>query len=98
MQTITAKELRDNLGKIVERVQRGETIQVTYRSKPAFTLNNKLGHTKTLKPGTSLATREFLRKAKLLRSKADLRTQLEAGKSYKEIYYQDMAKKYGFEK
>jgi prevent-host-death family protein len=35
---ITAKELRDNLGEITKRVMNGEQIQVSYRGKPALSI------------------------------------------------------------
>lgn len=38
MNTITAKELRDNLGKIAKRVSAGEHIYVSYRNKLSFKL------------------------------------------------------------
>jgi len=36
--SITAKELRANLPRIVERIRRGERFIVVYRSRPAFRL------------------------------------------------------------
>lgn len=36
MRTITAKELRDNLWEITNRIQAGEHIKVTYREKDVF--------------------------------------------------------------
>jgi prevent-host-death family protein len=36
--TITAKDLRASLPRVVERVRRGEHITVIYRSRPAFRL------------------------------------------------------------
>lgn len=38
MKTITAKELRLNLDKIVARARAGESIRVTYRNHTAFTI------------------------------------------------------------
>ena len=38
MNTITAKELRDNLGEIAKRVSAGEHIHVSYRNKLSFKL------------------------------------------------------------
>ncbi len=36
MRTITAKELRDNLWEITNRIQAGEHIKVTYHEKDVF--------------------------------------------------------------
>ncbi|MDZ7744466.1 MAG: hypothetical protein U5K77_01770 [Candidatus Saccharibacteria bacterium] len=38
MKTISAKELRDNLGEITKRVSAGEHIYVSYRNKLSFKL------------------------------------------------------------
>lgn len=38
MKTITAKELRLNMDKVVARARAGESIRVTYRNRPAFTI------------------------------------------------------------
>ncbi len=96
MRTVSAKELRDNLEVYVNLARRGESVEVTYRSKPAFTIQpNKTSAVPM--PGTKLATRQFLKKAELLRSLAGSRVKSNKDRPDKKIYYQDMAKKYGLE-
>lgn len=86
MNTITAKELRDNLGDIAKRVQRGEHINVTYRNKAAFSLTPVQASTPERK---RLAGLEAFDAAPKKPSPWD------PNKSYKELYRESMAKKYG---
>jgi prevent-host-death family protein len=60
MNTISAKELRDNLDLIVQRVRAGERIRVTYRSKPAFTLEPDAPASPQPAPGSPEAMQAFL--------------------------------------
>lgn len=89
MQTITAKELRDNLGKIVKRVRRGETIQVTYRSKPAFTMQAEVALTNPSepKPGSKEAMKLFLESSARLRN-SKTTSVFDPSKSIKELYHE----------
>lgn len=54
MNTITAKELRDNLGAIAKRVEAGEQIRVSYRNKLAFRLEPLTAKADTRKPMSGL--------------------------------------------
>jgi antitoxin (DNA-binding transcriptional repressor) of toxin-antitoxin stability system len=61
MRTITAKELRDNLDQVVQRVRGGEAIRVTYRSRAAFTLQPEQPSSAPA-PGSVEAMRRFVQK------------------------------------
>lgn len=63
MNTITAKELRDNLGEVARKVARGETYSVTYRSKTAFRITGEQT-IKSSKPGNTFTARVNSRKIK----------------------------------
>lgn len=96
MKTITAKELRDNLDKVVARARAGESIRVTYRSKPAFTITAEPVEKSGPEPGSREAMQLFLKRLNA-RKKHTGQPALDANKSYKEIYWEDMAKKYDIE-
>ncbi len=87
MNTITAKELRDNLDRVVKRVGRGESIRVTYRSKSAFilqpddSLDNNLA-----KPGSRAAMTEYISQVRAI-NKIPRRSKLNPNKSIKENYH-----------
>lgn len=80
MNTITAKELRDNMDEIVKRVRRGETIHVTYRSKPAFTLQPEIAEIGQPEPGSPEAMEAFLRMTEVA-NKMPRESQLDPSKS-----------------
>ena len=86
MNTITAKELRDNLDQIVKRVRRGESIKVTYRSKAAFTLQpEKPSH--PLLPGSAQAMKKFSEETRKLRNSKE-QPFFDPNKSTKELYHE----------
>jgi prevent-host-death family protein len=60
MKTITAKNLRDHLDEIVERVRHGETIRVTYRSRPAFRIEPDTSPGAAPEPGSPEAMQNFV--------------------------------------
>ena len=84
MNTITAKELRDNLDQIVKRVRRGESIKVTYRSKPAFTLQPEKPSSSLL-PGSAQAMKKFSEETRKLRN-SKKQSVFDPNKSTKELY------------
>lgn len=86
MLTITAKELRDNLEEYVKRAKRGESIHVTYRSEPAFTLQPEKPST-TLVPGSKQAMQKFLEETRKLRS-SQKQSVFDSNKSVKELYHE----------
>jgi prevent-host-death family protein len=86
MNTITAKELRDNLDQIVKRVRRGEPIRVTYRSKAAFTLQPEKP-SGSLLPGSAEAMKKFLEEARKLRY-SKKHSVFDSNKSAKELYHE----------
>lgn len=88
--------------RIFRRVEAGETIRVSYRSRPSITMRaTPRPHRKEQapEPGSPEAMQDFLQRTAALRAQAKpnsrLRQDLAAGKTYKEIYWEDMAKKYG---
>ncbi|HEX4774118.1 MAG TPA: type II toxin-antitoxin system prevent-host-death family antitoxin [Candidatus Saccharimonadales bacterium] len=86
MNTITAKELRDNLDQIVKRVRLGEPIRVTYRSKAAFTLQpEKPSH--SLLPGSAQAMKKFSEETRKLRN-SKKRSVFDPNKNTKELYHE----------
>jgi len=88
MNTITAKELRDNLGEITRRVRGGEHLQVTYRNQPSFKLEPITPTSKQLDPLEVL--NQFLEKVQTVNTPERYRTG-----DLKQLYGEDMAKKYG---
>lgn len=84
MNTITAKELRDNLDQIVKRVRRGEPIRVTYRSKTAFTLQPEKPSSSLL-PGSAEAMKKFFEESSKLRN-SKKQSVFDPSKSTKELY------------
>lgn len=90
MKTITAVELRKNMGEIIARVQGGEVFAVTYRGgKPVSLIANTPPEKKNKSGGKELI--EALNQAAL---KAKVPERYKTG-NLKELYYEDMAKKYG---
>lgn len=89
MTTITAVEFRKNMGDIFRRVQNGEEIAVTYRNSAPIRLATDKPKRQTGKTGLDLFLESINRASKqVTRDPA-------AGRSYKEVYYEDMAKKHG---
>ena len=88
MTTITAKELRDNLGEITKKVRAGEHIIVSYRNKPSFRLEPL--EQKTPLPDPLSGLKKYLEKVK----KADIPERYKTG-DLKQLYREDMAKKHG---
>ncbi len=87
MTTITAKELRTNLDKIVARARAGETIKVTYRSKPAFTITPGATKKTGPAPGSREAIEVFLTRV-AERKKARGSSFFDPDKSIKELYHE----------
>ncbi len=93
MKTITAKELRDNLGEIAKRVSAGEHIRVTYRGTAEFII----APTTIEKPSTDITSKEqYLKTLAELRAKARPSERIKNNPDLMKIYWEDMAKKYGF--
>ncbi len=87
MTTITALELRKNLDAIVRRVQAGEHIQVTYRSKPALKLVPDHDENSKPTPGSREATAMFLRRVQARRKQTG-NPVFDSEKSIKELYHE----------
>jgi prevent-host-death family protein len=89
MTTISAKELRDNLENIVERLRAGERIRVTYRSKPAFTLEPEFSDSDRPAPGSSEAIDNFVSRVDDRRTKIT-ESHFDPSKSIKELYHDSL--------
>lgn len=87
MTVITALELRNNLDAIVRRVQAGEQIKVTYRSKPAFTLEPDRSDSDKPEPGSPEAMKRFLQGTDRLRN-SKRSSVFDPNKSTKELYHE----------
>lgn len=87
MNTITAKELRDNLGEIAKRVSAGEQMRVSYRNKELFELRPIVA--KKTEPTNSMPGLEALLKIPRKPSKLD------PNKTIKQIYHEMLDEKYG---
>lgn len=86
MKTITAKELRDNLDNIVRRARAGETIRVTYRSKPAFSIVPEASQQNAPKPGSPEAINIFLQRVNERRRNTGSPV-FDPNRSIKELYH-----------
>lgn len=86
MKTITAKELRDNLDQIVKRTELGESIEVTYRSKAAFTIV-PCRVDPAPEPGSPAAMRQFFKKIDALHEQGAFKD-ADPTKSTKELYHE----------
>ena len=87
MKTITAKNLRDNLEEIVKRVNRGESLRVTYRSKTAFLIQPDYTENTTIRPGSQVAMQNFINQV-LEINKLPRRSVLNVNKPIKELYHE----------
>lgn len=85
MKTISAKELRDNLDRIVKRARAGETIKVTYRSRPAFTIIPEPKSNTGPEPGSPEAVQLFLERVKG-HKRTTAKPALDPSKSIKDLY------------
>ena len=86
MNTISAKELRDNLGEITKRVQRGEHINVTYRNKVAFSITPV--QKKAPEPKKLSGIEAFL-------ATPSKPSPFDPNKTIKELYHEHLEEKYG---
>jgi len=86
MKTISAKELRNNLDSILERVNAGEEIIVKHRFKEPVLLRayTPKKPTKEILPGLAAFDRAPRKKVTI-----------DPSKSYKQIYREHLDKKYG---
>lgn len=87
MTTISAKELRDNLDQVIQRVKYGEDIRVTYRSKPALRLVSDEPKQKKVQPGSPEAMQRFIKRVEA-RRKTTGSPVFDPHKSIKELYHE----------
>lgn len=93
-QIISIQQIRDDPNSFVDGMARGKIYTVVRRSKMVATvgLKNSLPE-KTVKPGSKEAVKKSIEIAK--RIQRTHKPLLDPNKSYKELYYEGMAKKYG---
>lgn len=96
--TISAKEIRQDLIGFLRRIKAGNPITVIYRSKPLVTVTREAAHghentTAELMPGSPEAVARSLAYAKQLRK--DRKPVLDPHKSIKQLYAETMDEKYG---
>lgn len=84
MTTITAVELRKNMGEIMRRVEQGERFLVTYRNKTRVKLEREQSLSK---PGMSGLD--------ILRAAPRKPSGLDPNKSFKQLYHEHLEEKYG---
>jgi len=87
--TISIQEVRKNPLGFLKQINSGKTLTVIYHSKPFATVTS--ADTKTIQ--MSKSTKQMLEYARRARESA--KATLDPSKGYKELYAEDMAKKYG---
>jgi hypothetical protein len=87
--TISIQEVRKNPIGFLRQINSGKTLTVIYRSQPFATVTS--GDVQVHEETKS--TNRLLAYAELARTSA--KATIDASKSYKQIYAEDMAKKYG---
>lgn len=87
--TISIQEVRKDPLAFLRQINEGKTLVVIYHSKPYATVTS--ANVGTMQEPRS--TKRMLAYAKLARESAQIT--LDPAKSYKELYVEDMAKKYG---
>ncbi len=87
--TISIQEVRKDPLAFLRQINEGKTIVVIYHSKPFATVTSA----DTAAPQETKSTKRMLEYAKLARDSAH--HPIAPTKSYKELYAEDMAKKYG---
>lgn len=87
--SISVQEIRKNPLAFLRQIKKGKKLTVIYHSKPFATVMSA----DSPNTGQVKSTKRMLEYAQLARSSAQL--QLDSTKSYKELFSEDMAKKYG---
>jgi prevent-host-death family protein len=87
MTTITSLDLRKNLDSIVTRVRAGESIRVTYRSKPAFVLQPEVSISNEPEPGSIAAMHAAMNMIREI-DKVPRTSSLDPHKSFKDLYHE----------
>jgi antitoxin (DNA-binding transcriptional repressor) of toxin-antitoxin stability system len=93
---INTYEIRKDLMGFLKSLANGQQYVVLNRSKPVVTLSGK--GAKTSQANARQNMKEFLEAAAKIRAQAEANGAKDAipqGKTYKDVYYEDMAKKYG---
>ena len=93
--TISAKEIRQDLIGFLRRIKSGPPITVIYQSKPLVTVTRQITVSNKAEalPGSPEAVARSLAFAKKLRT--GKKTMLDPNKSIKELYAETMDEKYG---
>lgn len=87
--TISIQEVRKDPLAFLRQINEGKTLVVIYHSKPFATVTSA----EATASGEAKSTKRMLEYAKLARDSA--RSAINPDKNYKELYADDMAKKYG---
>ena len=87
--TISIQEVRKNPLAFLRQINEGKTLVVIYHSKPFATVTSA----DTVAPQETKSTKRMLEYAKLARD--SVHNPVAPDKNYKELYAEDMAKKYG---
>jgi antitoxin (DNA-binding transcriptional repressor) of toxin-antitoxin stability system len=85
MTTITAVELRKNMGEIFRRAAAGEEFAVTYRGKDQLQLSRK----------QASVGKKTMTGLEVLRAAPRKPSGLDPNKSFKELYHEHLEEKYG---
>lgn len=91
MRTIAALELRKNLEQVIKRVQKGESLKVTYRSKIAFVIHPDFETSDNVKPGSQEAMAQYIEQAKAI-NKTPRQSTLDPHLSLKKLQNKILAK------
>jgi hypothetical protein len=87
---ISVQEVRRNPLRFLDALNQGKTLTVIYRSKPYSTVTSVQANASK---GAETNVKAFLTYVDLARSGG--KGLIEPKRSFKEMYYEDMAKKYG---
>ena len=84
MQTITTKEIRKDLSGFLQRIQKGDTFTVLYRSRPVVNIGAIETKSQTFVPGSPEAVKRSLDAVAAARKRVGV--VLDPNKSIKELY------------
>ena len=91
--TLSIQEVRRDLAGFFDLLAKGKTITVIAHSKPLVTVQSQRSDSEVEKAKNRRQVDRILQAAEEARKSS--RGTLDPNKSFKEMYYEDMAKKYG---
>lgn len=86
MKTITAVDLRNNLDQIVKRVNKGESIRVTYRTTQSFVIQPDVEQSNQPKPGSREAMQKVVKMIEEM-NRIPRKSSLDPNMSIKDLYH-----------